>query len=1297
MFFIDFGNKAEVDTENIRCITEQLLNFPRLALRFTLKSAVSSDQDGMWSQDAIALMTTSVVNQPVCVHCIDITGERMNCEVVLSDGKKLSELLRLKGYSRFMYTELPKFSLDELNEFESLVVDAESPNDFHAWIGDLQSLHVEVQGITNQLALTASVTIPYTPIVGEVCAAYNELYQEWYRVHVIFVSQSSATVQLIDYGNKLDVQFEHLSSLNGQFCDIPARAVLLSLSGVCSSNNNGWNESAIILFKQRVEFKKSRCIKENVQNNHLLVQLTTADGENIAETLVESNFATHLSSNVNTLETIKRYYLTDITAYSPSSDEFEILVTHVKDPSLFHGRTTDISINKIIADMPDNMALKFHDMLPPSSYIPEVNEICAGYHPEYKEWYRVLITSLATPTATVMLVDFGDTVIIPYDQIRPLPAEFATLPVQAISFSLSTTVPVLGECWDETVIARLISVIQFQKITVKKVSMKDGVTNVVALTSSGVDVKSMLVGENLARDTLHTEPQSFTEVAPSSAVPVPPNTTDVTSHIPSSIKRYYLTDVTAYSPSSDEFEILVTHVKDPSLFHGRTTDISINKIIADMPDNMALKFHDMLPPSSYIPEVNEICAGYHPEYKEWYRVLITSLVTSNATVMLVDFGDTVIIPYDQIRPLPAEFATLPIQAMSFSLSTTVPVLGECWDETVTERLISVIQFQKITVKKVSMTDGVTNVVALTSSGVDVKSMLVAENLARDTLHTEPQSFTEAVPSSAVPVPPNTTVATAHIPSSIQRYYLSDITAYTPSSDEFQILVTHVKDPSLFHGRTTDISINQVIADMPDNMALKFHDMLPPSSYIPEVNEICAGYHPEYKEWYRVLITSLATPTATVMLVDFGDTVIIPYDQIRPLAAEFATLPIQAMSFSLLTTVPVLGECWDETVIARLISIIQFQKITVKKVSMTDGVTNVVALTSSGVDVKSMLVAENLARDIESGVIVSPNSVLAADVAIPVTTTPARIMYKDFPRLVLPTKGAIVTVSANSPSSFYGQLADIDRIKELDNLITELTDELSSDLSVYTPVEGEVCAAYFQMYDQFFRVKINKITDSTVTVSSLDYGNEETISLDDIAQLPQKYVKLHAQCVHLCLSGVKAKESSIADSVNDWSEECINYFKQQYVNVKCYYSILNCIDDCYSIEMSTDIIPDVSQDLIRLGYAVDVNARCSVNEPIESDATSSDSNTFAVNSLSNELVENGNVIQEVDLIKNVVQPVLTVENPSSMVIHKVSGNEGVVDPITEPTKEMYARLDIAEVNKSEMGNEIKVGKPIDKGK
>uniref|UniRef100_A0A1B6ECM6 Staphylococcal nuclease domain-containing protein 1 n=1 Tax=Clastoptera arizonana TaxID=38151 RepID=A0A1B6ECM6_9HEMI len=85
--------------------------------------------------------------------------------------------------------------------------------------------------------------------------------------------------------------------------------------------------------------------------------------------------------------------------------------------------------------------------------------------------------------------------------------------------------------------------------------------------------------------------------------------------------------------------------------------------------------------------------------------------------------------------------------------------------------------------------------------------------------------------------------------------------------------------------------------------------------------------------------------------------------------------------------------------------------------------------------------------------------------------------------------------------------------EDDTKLKGFQDKLRQELAVnpplpgvYKPKKGELCAAKFQVDDQWYRAKIEKLTKTTAIVLYVDYGNVDEINLTDCAALPSGFAQ-----------------------------------------------------------------------------------------------------------------------------------------------------------------------------------------------
>lgn len=86
--------------------------------------------------------------------------------------------------------------------------------------------------------------------------------------------------------------------------------------------------------------------------------------------------------------------------------------------------------------------------------------------------------------------------------------------------------------------------------------------------------------------------------------------------------------------------------------------------------------------------------------------------------------------------------------------------------------------------------------------------------------------------------------------------------------------------------------------------------------------------------------------------------------------------------------------------------------------------------------------------------------------------------------------------------FYAQ--NVDQRNLYEGLIARLRHELTENPPLpgaYNPRRGDMAAAKFTEDDQWYRVKIEKVSGPNVNVFYIDYGNRETLNVTRVAALP----------------------------------------------------------------------------------------------------------------------------------------------------------------------------------------------------
>ena len=271
MFFLDFGNKCDVETTDIRCIKDDLLKYPRLAQKYSLAN-IKSPTD-CWNPQSIEVMTTCH-SQLATVTCVTVNFNIMECSLKLSDHEETIEEKLLKhglAVRKTMPCKQENNTIDIPVEdvFNAIVMHFEDMSLFHGQLLTSENIS-SISEITSRLNELSSVQFDNKMQIfkGTICAGFHLEYQEWYRVKILDpLSGPNETVllELLDYGDKLTMERKQLRPLPSALFKIPWKAIPMCLDGAeiskeCSSNTVSTNT-----LKQHILQKK--CLIEIVRRS----------------------------------------------------------------------------------------------------------------------------------------------------------------------------------------------------------------------------------------------------------------------------------------------------------------------------------------------------------------------------------------------------------------------------------------------------------------------------------------------------------------------------------------------------------------------------------------------------------------------------------------------------------------------------------------------------------------------------------------------------------------------------------------------------------------------------------------------------------------------------------------------------------------------------------------------------------------------------------------------------------------------------------------------------------------------
>lgn len=291
--------------------------------------------------------------------------------------------------------------------------------------------------------LSARSEVPKTLRIGELCLARYPLDGHFYRSSVVdHVGDGLITVRFIDYGNAEDIKMEDIRTMNNRFLqDEKPLANSYILASVWSPE---WTENNLNAIRDHfinctVEVD---CLYKVRDYDFVTLRM---DGiPDLAQYLIETmdvgqriEFKSQRDILISFTDGLEQTQTgqgrTAFTATCLSiNTEYEVLCSYVQDgPFLFC-----IQLSHELAEL-DRMMAKMNEL----TQLTQMQDTMSQGRPclvRYRNRNnRALITSVGAATCTVSLVDYGNTVTVPQQQIFEIPARFLNRKIFSIRATIS--------------------------------------------------------------------------------------------------------------------------------------------------------------------------------------------------------------------------------------------------------------------------------------------------------------------------------------------------------------------------------------------------------------------------------------------------------------------------------------------------------------------------------------------------------------------------------------------------------------------------------------------------------------------------------------------------------------------------------------------------------------------------------------------------------------------------------------------------------------------------------------------
>ena len=505
----------------------------------------------------------------------------------------------------------------------------------------------------------------------------------------------------------------------------------------------------------------------------------------------------------------------------------------------------------------------------------------------------------------------------------------------------------------------------------------------------------------------------------------------------------------------------------------------------------------------------------------WYRAKIVNVDPTKDTVQVwyIDYGNKEGIPASRLKLMDQRFMSLEPQCVKCQLHNPK---GHKWSDSmssdlfhlITEKGVLTAEFvlKKGEVWEVNLFDGEANIL---QAFVPISS---SEQASLPTAVTVPSS---TPPSSTVPssTPPSST-AHLHLPSAVALVATNAPPQTSPLPMKHQ-----VPSPKLVAGSIHAVYLTAVISpaefwcqsvnsDQFDALVVAISEYCSSDHPVPRmdlvVGDYCLAYDVTNEEWCRAKVVSVdaSRSSASVLMVDYGNTQEVGVAEVLALSQEFALQPAQAFRCRLDHSKTSQQEMdWFQALDLE-------QEYCVKIVSI-EGDGYVVDL-----------------RDHQCTRITTKCTSEARTEAPP----PSVIGYKRL-QYDMGTRLDVFVSHVESPSSFFCQPLEL--AEDLDAIMMDLKAAMEGESPLGLGKEGVVssraCAARYSDDGEWYRARVEQVMDGDqVLVDFVDYGNSELTSLDGVAVLPAQFLSVPVQ----------AMECSILEPSGDhvmWTDDQLDRF------------------------------------------------------------------------------------------------------------------------------------------------------------
>ncbi|XP_015476532.1 tudor domain-containing protein 6 isoform X1 [Parus major] len=356
-----------------------------------------------------------------------------------------------------------------------------------------------------------------------------------------------------------------------------------------------------------------------------------------------------------------------------------------------------------------------------------------------------------------------------------------------------------------------------------------------------------------------------------------------------------------------------------------------------------------------------------------------------------------------------------------------------------------------------------------------------------------------------------------------------------------VYVSYVSDPQDFYVQlgSDEVQLKNILESLNNGKSVK-----DPCGHLFQAGDLISAVYSEDSLWYRAVVKEKTSDNSIrVHYIDYGDTSVISVDQARRLPKNLSSIPAMSIHCFLGGLKCKKNADWTEKAVFYFTKRTSEILLSCEFVKKVEDKWEVILSDHQGVITvdladKDLANRERLFSRKKIDRRENPEHMITVCESLPPQVQNEISCVSDcksfnwkFPEAGQTLKIYVTVV--NNPGYFWCHRADTKVVSYIEKKIEEAEKLGLSSLNDGKSCikSGDICLAKYSQDGWFYRAQISSVNDDSVVVRHVDYGSEESISLEMIRQMPCELLRVPGQAFACCLSGFSPSDGSWLSEAN----------------------------------------------------------------------------------------------------------------------------------------------------------------------